>query len=106
MEWFETGNAVPAGDDPTLIGLDYNHDGMVDIADVLDQHCHDNRIRHIMGGIAKPTTQGKIERFFHTLKTEYGQYNGLDTYTDYYNNRRLHAGIGYLTPAEVYYARV
>jgi len=71
-----------------------------------DQYCHDNRIRHIMGGIAKPTTQGKIERFFHTLKTEYGQYNDLDAYTDYYNNRRLHAGIGYLTPAEVYYARV
>jgi len=29
MEWFETGEAVPAGDDPTLIGLDYNHDGFV-----------------------------------------------------------------------------
>jgi len=39
-----------------------------------DQYCHEMRIKHIMGGIAKPTTQGKIERFFHTLKTEYGQY--------------------------------
>jgi len=31
------GEVVPAGDDPTLIGLDYNHDGMVDIADAFDQ---------------------------------------------------------------------
>ena len=70
-----------------------------------DQYCHEQKIRHIMGGIAKPTTQGKIERFFHTLKTEYGQHNDLGAYADYYNNKRLHAGIGYLTPAEVYYER-
>jgi putative transposase len=64
-----------------------------------DQYCHDHKIRHIMGGIAKPTTQGKIERFFCTLKNEYGRYNDLGEYADHYNNRRRHAGIGYLTPA-------
>jgi hypothetical protein len=31
------GEAVIAGDDQTLMGLDYNHDGMVDIADAFDQ---------------------------------------------------------------------
>jgi len=31
------GEAVPAGDDPTLMELDYNHDGFVDIADAFDQ---------------------------------------------------------------------
>ena len=31
------GEAVPAGDDPTLMGLDYNGDGFVDIADAFDQ---------------------------------------------------------------------
>ena len=31
------GEAVPAGDDPTLMELDYNHDGMVNIADAFDQ---------------------------------------------------------------------
>jgi len=71
-----------------------------------DQFCRENRIRYIMGAIGKPTTMGKIERFFHTLKTEYGQFNDLHAFTDYYNNRRLHAGIGYLTPVEVYYDRV
>jgi len=74
-------------------------------ASSFDQYCHEQKIRHIMGGIAKPTTQGKIERFFRTLKTEYGQRNDLGAYAEYCNNRRLHAGIGYSTPAEVYYER-
>jgi len=31
------GEAVPAGDDPTLLELDYNGDGFVDVADAFDQ---------------------------------------------------------------------
>jgi len=70
-----------------------------------DRFCKENDIEHIMGSIGKPTTTGKIERFFQTFKREYRMFNNLDTFVDYYNNRRLHAGIGYLTPAEVYVSR-
>lgn len=67
-----------------------------------DQFCMENSIQHILGGIGKPTTLGKIERFFQTFKEEYDAFNSLDEYLKYYNHQRLHGGIGYLTPAEVY----
>ncbi|MBC7121005.1 MAG: hypothetical protein H5T33_05440 [Candidatus Methanosuratus sp.] len=46
-----------------------------------------------------------LEKLRRWCIRKHGQYNDLDAYTEYYNNRRLHAGIGYLTPAEVYYER-
>lgn len=67
--------------------------------------CNKNKIKHIMGSIGHPQTTGKIERFFQTFKKEYLVFNSLDEFVDYYNNRRLHGGIGYLTPAEVYYGK-
>lgn len=69
------------------------------------QFCIDNKVKHILGSIAHPQTTGKIERFFQTFKAECMLFNSLDEYVDYYNNKRLHGGIGYLTPAEVYFSK-
>ncbi|WP_336644749.1 IS481 family transposase [Microbacterium sp. USHLN186] len=59
----------------------------------------------------KPTTQGKIERFWQTLKKYLHAHPAasltqlqttLDTFRDYYNNTRPHRGIGRRTPAFAY----
>ncbi|WDH79293.1 integrase core domain-containing protein [Microbacterium esteraromaticum] len=58
-----------------------------------------------------PTTQGKIERFWQTLKKYLHAHPAasltqlqttLDTFRDYYNNTRPHRGIGRRTPAFAY----
>lgn len=70
-----------------------------------DRFCTDNKIQHILGGIGKPTTLGKIERFFGTFKQEYIFFNDIESYLNYYNYRRLHGSLNYLTPAEVYFSK-
>ncbi|MBF0816915.1 IS481 family transposase [Microbacterium paludicola] len=59
----------------------------------------------------KPTTQGKIERFWQTLKKHLATQpaatltdlqTALDTFRDYYNHVRPHRGIGRKTPAFAY----
>lgn len=59
----------------------------------------------------KPTTQGKIERFWQTLKKYLHAHptaslpelqNTLDTFRDYYNTVRPHRGIGRKTPDFAY----
>lgn len=68
-----------------------------------DNFCKNNGVEHILAGIGKPTTLGKIERFFQTFKREFIWFNGIESYLRYYNYKRLHGSINYLTPAEVYF---
>jgi transposase InsO family protein len=58
-------------------------------------------IEHIMGSIGKPTTQGKIERFFRTFAAYYPRFNDLEIFRTYYN-AKPHAGLNYMTPEQVY----
>ena len=59
-------------------------------------------IIHILSGIGKPTTTGKIERFFATYTLEGRRYNTLDYFLHYYNNIRPHQSLDYATPSERY----
>ncbi|MHB1907789.1 MAG: hypothetical protein ACYCQJ_02820 [Nitrososphaerales archaeon] len=43
-------------------------------------------INHILSGIGKPTTTGKIERFFATYSIEGSRYNTLEYFLHYYNH--------------------
>lgn len=62
-----------------------------------------------------PETNGKAERLVGTIRKEalrpksptyYGEaVRVIEKYVDQYNNRRYHAGIGYLKPADVFYGR-
>ena len=48
-----------------------------------------------------PQTNGKLERFHRSLETEIWNYENLEAYIDYYNERRLHFSLGmgnYETP--------
>jgi len=71
-----------------------------------DQYCQRQGIKHIMGGIGKPTTQGKIERWFRTYDLEHGRFPLHRKFIHYYNWERPHMSLNYKTPAEVYFGSV
>jgi putative transposase len=67
------------------------------------EFCESNEIKHILGRIHHPQTNGKIERWFGTYKQEFK--NGEDTlnsFVKFYNEERLHQGIHYSTPLQRY----
>jgi transposase InsO family protein len=69
-------------------------------------------IDHTFTSPAHPQSNGKLERFHSTLKTEHVRltaYTGLEhakgkmaVWIDYYNNERLHSSLNYLAPQEVF----
>lgn len=65
--------------------------------------CEELGIKHILGRVHHPQTNGKIERWFGTYKQEYDErFTCLNDFIKYYNEVRMHQGIGYLTPLEKY----
>ena len=65
--------------------------------------CIQNNIKHILGRIHHPQTNGKNERWFGTYKKEYDErFNNLDCFIKFYNEKRIHQGINYQVPAERY----
>lgn len=64
-----------------------------------DRFCNDNGIKHILGSICKPTTTGKIERWFGTFKAQIENFSSISAFVKYYNYERPHRGIGYVVPA-------
>ena len=70
--------------------------------------CEQRGIKHILGRIHHPQTNGKIERWFGTYKSsEYKiESDNLDSFVKYYNEERLHKGIGYKRPLERYKSNI
>ena len=65
--------------------------------------CEERRIKHILGRVHHPQTNGKIERWFGTYKIEYDErFSCLDEFVKFYNERRIHQGISYATPLDRY----
>lgn len=65
--------------------------------------CEERGIKHILGRIHHPQTNGKIERWFGTYKQEYDErFHCLDEFVKFYNEKRIHQGINYLRPIEKY----
>ena len=79
-----------------------------------DDWCSSKGIKHIMGGIRKPTTQGKIERWHGTVleeaklppegssPEEYSK--AVQQFVEFHNNERPHWGIDRRLPIDVYLA--
>jgi len=65
-------------------------------------YCQTHGIKHIMASIGKPTTQGKIERFFRTFTAYYPRFNNLDAFKIHYNTKP-HAALNYKTPEQIYF---
>jgi transposase InsO family protein len=71
-----------------------------------DMYCEQHGIKHILEGIGKPTTQGKIERWFRTYDQEHARFMFHRKFIQYYNYERPHMALNYSTPAEVYFGDV
>jgi len=65
--------------------------------------CLQNGIKHILGRVHHPQTNGKIERWFGTYKLEYDErFSNLNEFIKFYNEKRMHQGINYLKPIDKY----
>ena len=61
-------------------------------------------IKHYLARVNRPQTNGKVERFFLTYKTEYatGSFDNISDFIKHYNEQRLHMSLGYKTPKEIW----
>jgi len=55
-----------------------------------DVYCQQQRTKHILGGIDKPTTLGKIERWLRTYDLENARFQLHWKFIEYYNFERPH----------------
>jgi putative transposase len=69
-----------------------------------DRWCNRRGIHHIRSSVHSPTTCGKIERLFQTIKREL-KYCGenIDLFRMRYNHFRSHKSLDNKTPAQVYF---
>lgn len=66
------------------------------------EHMRSKKVEHIFASIKKPTTCGKLERFWGTHNKERWNFSSLRKFINYYNFKRPHMSLDYLTPYEVY----
>ncbi|MAE43061.1 hypothetical protein CMO93_04770 [Candidatus Woesearchaeota archaeon] len=61
-------------------------------------------IKHYLARVNRPQTNGKVERFFLTYKTEYatGSFKNIYDFIKHYNEERIHMRLNYQTPKEVW----
>jgi len=65
-------------------------------------YCSGHGIEHILGSTGKPTTQGKIERFWQTFELYYPRFKNMNRFIAYYN-QKPHRSLNYKTPQQVYF---
>ncbi len=75
------------------------------------KYIRDSGLQHVLISVGYPQSNGKMERFYRTLKSEKIRQSSfvdisdaraqIEEYVKYYNEERLHSGIYYLTPKEV-----
>jgi len=61
-------------------------------------------IRHYLARVNRPQTNGKVERFFLTYKTEFaaGHFQSIKAFIRHYNEDRPHMSLNYKTPMQVW----
>ena len=99
-------DGVKVADRPRLLSDNGSSYTAGDLADWLEEKGMDHDRRAPL----HPQTQGKIERWYQTLKNRtllenYYLPDDLEQKIAYYNHLRYHESIGNLTPPDVYFGR-
>lgn len=68
-----------------------------------DRWCRRRNIQHIRSGVYSPTTCGKVERLFQTIKKELTFCKDIEEFRMRYNHFRTHTSLNRRTPADVYF---
>jgi transposase InsO family protein len=68
-----------------------------------DRWCKRREIKHIRSAVHSPTTCGKVERLFQTIKRELPFCRDINEFRMRYNHFRKHKSLDNKTPAEVYF---
>ena len=68
-----------------------------------DRWCNRRDIHHIRSAVHSPTTCGKVERLFQTIKRELPFCKDINEFRMRYNHFRKHKSLDMRTPAEVYF---
>lgn len=68
-----------------------------------DRWCNRRGIRHIRSAVHSPTTCGKVERLFQTMKNEMKFCRDVEHFRMRYNHFRPHTSLERKSPAEVYF---
>ena len=68
-----------------------------------DRWCRRRGIQHIRSAIHSPTTCGKVERLFQTIKRELPFCRDINDFRRRYNHFRSHKSLNGKTPAEIYF---
>ncbi len=87
-----------------LTGHDVQYHAMRGGTSAFDVRLGELGITHILAGIKKPTTTGKIERWWGTYDQEGDLFETLDDFLFYYNQVRPHQSLDYEKPLEVFLA--
>src|SRR3989338_3346126 len=61
-------------------------------------------IKNYLARVNRPQTNGKVERFFLSYKTEFaiGNFNGISDYVKHYNEARPHMSLYYKIPKQIW----
>ena len=60
---------------------------------VFEKYLIENEIRQILSRVNHPQTNGKVERFFKTVKDKLGRFESLDRLMEWYNTVRPHMSL-------------
>lgn|ERR1035437_378077 len=76
---------------------------------VFEGYLIENEIRHILGRVSHPQTNGKVERFFKTVKDKLPMFGSLDDLMTWYNTKRPHMSLNLEaieTPYRAYFRKM
>ena len=91
-----------------------SHNGSRYISGDLAAWLDKQRMSHTRGAPYHPQTQGKIERWYQTLKNRILLENyflpgdleaQIEVFIEYYNHQRCHESLSNVTPADAYFGR-